>query len=263
MTEHPEAISIRERAKRKLERDMGPALLAALHDPRTVELMLNADGRLWQEKLGEPMQCIGAMRVAQAQAIIETVAGYHGKEVTRHKPILEGELPLDGSRFAGQLPPVVAAPTFSIRKRAIALFTLDDYVANGALTARQREVLIDAVRTHRNILVVGGTGAGKTTLLAAMLGAVEPGERIVCVEDAAELAPTHPHVVRLVARPPNVEGVGEVTVRDLVRQALRMRPDRIVVGEVRGGDVVDLTTVTQSNGGYSCGTWKRTNEHAP
>jgi Flp pilus assembly CpaF family ATPase len=103
---------------------MGPELLAALNDPRTVEIMLNADGRLWQERLGEPMRCIGTMRVAQAQAIIETVAGYHSKEVTRHKPMLEGELPIDGSRFAGQLPPVVSAPTFAIRKKAIAIFTL-------------------------------------------------------------------------------------------------------------------------------------------
>ncbi len=98
----PEHNSIKERAKKKLERDMGPELLAALNDPKTVEIMLNADGKLWLERLGEPMKCIGTLRVAQAQAIIETIAGYHGK-VTRSKPILEGELPLDGSRFAGQL----------------------------------------------------------------------------------------------------------------------------------------------------------------
>jgi Flp pilus assembly CpaF family ATPase len=136
MSEHKEAISIKERAKRKLERDMGPEFLAALNDPKTVEIMLNADGKLWQEKLGEPMKCIGSMRVAQAQAIIETIAGYHGKEVTRQKPILEGELPLDGSRFAGQLPPVVPAPTFAIRKKAVAIFTLDQYVDSCAMTVR-------------------------------------------------------------------------------------------------------------------------------
>jgi Flp pilus assembly CpaF family ATPase len=128
MAEQIEFNSVKERAKKKLERDMGPELLAALNDPRTVEIMLNADGRLWQERLGEPMRCIGTMRVAQAQAIIETVAGYHSKEVTRHKPMLEGELPIDGSRFAGQLPPVVPAPTFAIRKKAIAIFTLGQYV---------------------------------------------------------------------------------------------------------------------------------------
>lgn len=136
----PEHNSIKERAKKKLERDMGPELLAALNDPKTVEIMLNADGKLWLERLGEPMKCIGTLRVAQAQAIIETIAGYHGKEVTRSKPILEGELPLDGSRFAGQLPPVVPAPTFAIRKKAVAIFTLDQYVERGIMTAAARGI---------------------------------------------------------------------------------------------------------------------------
>lgn len=165
----PEHNSIKERAKKKLERDMGPELLAALNDPKTVEIMLNADGKLWLERLGEPMKCIGTLRVAQAQAIIETIAGYHGKEVTRSKPILEGELPLDGSRFAGQLPPVVPAPTFAIRKKAVAIFTLDQYVERGIMTAPQREALIAVVRAHRNILVIGGTGSGKTTLVNAII----------------------------------------------------------------------------------------------
>jgi len=111
MTDNKEIFeSIKERAKKKLERDMGADLLTALNDPRTIEIMLNADGKLWQEKLGAKMMCIGSMRVAQAKAIIETIAGFHEKVVTRETPILEGELPLDGSRFAGQLPPVVPAP---------------------------------------------------------------------------------------------------------------------------------------------------------
>jgi len=114
----PEHNSIKERAKKKLERDMGPELLAALNDPKTVEIMLNADGKLWLERLGEPMKCIGTLRVAQAQAIIETIAGYHGKEVTRSKPILEGELPLDGSRFAGQLPPIATSWTRCLTARS-------------------------------------------------------------------------------------------------------------------------------------------------
>lgn len=132
MTVPKEPDSIGDRAKRKLERDMGPELLLVLHDPKTVELMLNADGRLWLERLGEPMQCIGTLRAAQAQAIIETLAGYHGKEVTGHNPIFEGEVPLCGSRFAGQLPPIVPAPTFAIRKRAVAIFALDQYVSRGS-----------------------------------------------------------------------------------------------------------------------------------
>lgn|GEM_PF-1758441 len=167
--QHAELNTVRERAKRKLERDMGPRLLAHLNDSRTVEIMLNADGRLWLERLGEPMSCIGSMRTAQAQAIIETIAGFHGKEVTRSRPILEGELPLDGSRFAGQLPPVVPAPTFAIRKKAVAIFTLDQYVERGIMTAAQRDVLVAAVRAHRNVLVIGGTGSGKTTLVNAII----------------------------------------------------------------------------------------------
>ena len=127
--------TIKERAKRKLERDMGPEFLAALNDPRTIEIMLNADGKLWRERLGEKRCNASArMRVAQAEAIIKTIAGFHGKEVTRQKPILEGELPFDGSRFAGQLPPVVPSPTFAIRKKAVAIFTLDQYVEAGIMT---------------------------------------------------------------------------------------------------------------------------------
>ena len=129
MTDIEESVSsLKDRAKRKLERDLGPLIMDALADPRTVEMMLNADGRLWQERLGEKMRCIGSIPFARAEAIIKTVAGYHSKEVTRHKPILEGELPIDGSRFAGQLPPVVPAPIFAIRKKAVAIFTLDHYV---------------------------------------------------------------------------------------------------------------------------------------
>ena len=236
MSEHKEAISISERAKRKLERDMGSECLAALNDPKTVEIMLNADGKLWQERLGEPMKCIGSMRVAQAQAIIETVAGYHGKEVTRQKPILEGELPLDGSRFAGQLPPVVPAPTFAIRKKAVAIFTLDQYVDSGAMTAGQRDVLIEAVRAHRNILVIGGTGSGKTTLVNAIINQMvvnDPTERVFIIEDTGEIQCAAANYVQY-------HTSIDVSMTALLKTTLRMRPDRILVGEVRGPEALDL-----------------------
>src|SRR5690606_14622577 len=126
--------NLKERARAKLARDMGSLLVAALGDPKTVEIMVNADGRIWQEKLGESMACIGNLRPAQTEAIIKTVAGYHSKEVTRLKPIIEGEFPLDNSRFAGQLPPIVTSPTFAIRKKAIAIFTLEQYVEQGIVT---------------------------------------------------------------------------------------------------------------------------------
>jgi len=129
------------RAKRKLERDMGPLMLAALHDPKTVEILLNADGRLWLERLGEPMKCIGTLRSAQGEAIIRTVASCLGKTVTATMPIVEGELPLDGSRFAGQLPPIVAAPTFAIRKKAIAIFTLEQYLEAGIMSRKHYDAI--------------------------------------------------------------------------------------------------------------------------
>ncbi|WP_448949328.1 P-type conjugative transfer ATPase TrbB [Lautropia mirabilis] len=237
MLDQREAInSTRERIHKKLERDMGSALLSALKDPRTVEVMLNADGNLWQERLGEPMQIIGSLRPAQAQAIIETVAGYHGKEVTRHKPLLEGELPIDGSRFAGQIPPVVPSPTFAIRKKAVAIFTLDQYVENGIMTAQQREVLMDAVISHRNILVIGGTGSGKTTLVNAIIHQMvlsNPTERVFIIEDTGEIQCAAENFVQY-------HTSIDVTMTMLLKTSLRMRPDRILVGEVRGPEALDL-----------------------
>ncbi|MES2264572.1 MAG: P-type conjugative transfer ATPase TrbB [Pseudomonadota bacterium] len=236
MADAEDFSTLKERAKKKLERDMGPLLMAALYDPRTVEVMLNADGKLWQERLGERMICIGTLRVAQAEAIIKTIAGYHGKEVTRSKPTLEGELPLDGSRFAGQLPPVVPFPTFAIRKKAIAIFTLDQYVANGIMTAAHCAVIKSAVATHRNILVIGGTGSGKTTLVNAIINEMvdwDPAERIFIIEDTGEIQCAAENFVQY-------HTSFDVPMTALLKTTLRMRPDRILVGEVRGPEALDL-----------------------
>lgn len=228
--------TIKERAKIKLERDMGPELLAALNHPETVEMMLNADGKVWLERLGEKMQCIGNLRGAQAQAIIETIAGFHAKEVNRNKPILEGEFPLDGSRFAGQLPPVVPAPTFAIRKKAVAIFTLDQYAENGIMTPVQRQTLVEAVAEHRNILVIGGTGSGKTTLVNAIINQMvvhDPTERVFIIEDTGEIqCAAENHVQYHTSL--------DVSMTALLKTTLRMRPDRILVGEVRGAEALDL-----------------------
>jgi Flp pilus assembly CpaF family ATPase len=176
-----------ERAKQKLEQDMGPLLMDALNDPRTVELMLNADGGVWQERLGESMKYIGTLRSAQGESIIRTtVASYHGNVVTRGGPIVEGELPLDGSRFAGQVPPIVTSPTFAIRKNALSIFTLDQYVEAAIMTRKHGDTIKAAVKTHRNILVTGGTGSGKTTLVNAIINEMTascPFERICIIED--------------------------------------------------------------------------------
>ena len=236
MSGKEEFQTIKERAKRKLERDMGADLLAALNDPKTVEIMLNADGKVWHERLGEPMRYICDMRPSQSQAIIETVAGFHGKEVTRHSPILEGEFPLDGSRFAGQLPPVVAAPTFAIRKRAVAIFTLEQYVEAGIMTREQYEVIKNAVAAHRNILVIGGTGSGKTTLVNAIINemvAFNPAERVVIIEDTGEIQCAAENAVQY-------HTSIDVSMTLLLKTTLRMRPDRILVGEVRGPEALDL-----------------------
>ena len=236
MADTEDYSTLQDRARKKLERDMGPLLMTALNDPRTVDIMLNADGRLWQERLGEKMSCIGTLRVAQSEAIIKTIAGYHGKEITRDKPILEGEMPLDGSRFAGQLPPIVPFPTFAIRKKAIAIFTLDQYVEAGTMTPAQCAVLKSAVAAHRNILVTGGTGSGKTTLVNAIIHhmvIIDPAERIFIIEDTGEIQCAAENCVQY-------HTSLEVPMTALLRTTLRMRPDRILVGEVRDAEALDL-----------------------
>lgn len=228
--------TVKSRSREKLARDMGETLLTALHDPRTVEIMLNPDGRLWQERLGEGMKCIGNVEPARARAIIETIAAYHGKEAKRTTPILEAVLPLDGSRFAGQLPPVVQNPSFAIRKKAISVFTLDQYVESGVMSPAQRDVIGTAVRQHRNILVIGGTGTGKTTLVNAIIREMtvsHPRERVCIIEDTGEIQCTAENAFQFVTST-------EVSMRTLLKTALRMRPDRILVGEVRGPEALDL-----------------------
>jgi type IV secretion system protein VirB11 len=155
--------------------------------------------------------------------------------VTRHKPIVSAELPPRGERFEGLLPPVSRAPCFAIRKPAGRIFALDDYVSSGVVTAEQRQALKDAVASRANIIVAGGTGSGKTTLANALLAEIARlNERVVLLEDTRELQCAAEDVVALRTQP------GSVTLSDLVRSTLRLRPDRIIVGEVRGGEALDL-----------------------
>ena len=229
------ALTVRDRAKRKLERDARD-IVSALQDPETVEVMVNADGRIWQEKLGQKITCIGNLQTAQAEAVIKTVAGYHGKEITRFNPIIEGEFPLDNSRFAGQIPPVVTSPTFAIRKKAVAVFTLDQYVQSGVLSPKHCTVIKDAIHAHRNILVTGGTGSGKTTLINAIIHEmilINPDERIFILEDTGEIQCTAQNFVQY-------HTTLDVDMTQLLKTTLRMRPDRILVGEVRGAEALDL-----------------------
>jgi len=233
VTEHPGTV---ERQLEKLQRDFGQVFLAALADPETVEILLNPDGTLWQERLGEKPAQIGSMTRARAESVLRTIAACVLTTITRDKPTIECELPLDGSRFAGQIPPVVPGPTFAVRKPASRVFTLDQYVEAGILTPKEKDFLCSAIRDHRNVLVTGGTGSGKTTFVNSLIGEVTtqyPTERLIIIEDTGELQCAAANYVQYHTSP-------ERTVTDLVRTSLRMRPDRILVGEVRGPEALDL-----------------------
>ena len=252
----PEIARSAARLDESLRRHFGPAVLSALADPKTTDLLLNPDGILWQARLGEPMQAIGRMSAAQAEMALRTLAAALHTTITAEKPWLEGVLPLDGSRIAGQIPPVVTAPAFAIRKRAVAVLTLDDYVAAGVLSPEQRALLLDAVTAHRNILVVGGTGSGKTTLTNAILQAIvdhAPDERLFIIEDTGEIQCLAPNSVAYVA-------TTDFSLTRAVRTAMRMNPGRIIVGEVRGPEALDLLLAW--NSGHSGGVATLHADHA-
>jgi pilus assembly protein CpaF len=191
---------------------------------------------------------------AAVRRLAQRLASSAGRRLDDAAPFVDVRL-RDAIRFHAVLAPVARPGTcLSLRVPARRVMTLDDLVAAGTTSERGARLLLDLVRSKAAFLVSGGTGSGKTTLLAALLSYVDEHERIVMVEDSAELQPSHGHVVSLEARQPNVEGVGEITVRDLVRQALRMRPDRLVVGEVRGAEVVDLLAALNTGHDGGCGT---------
>lgn len=231
--------SIHEKATARgmsmLRTAMGPAIAGHLADPAVVEVMLNSDGRLWIDRLADGMADTGeTITPADAERIVRLVAHHVGAEVHEAAPRVSAELPT-GERFEGLLPPVVTAPSFAIRKPAVAVFTLDDYVAAGIMTDAQADFLRHAVSERKNILVAGGTSTGKTTLVNALLAEVaKTGDRVVLIEDTRELQCTAPNLIALRTR----EGV--ITLSDLVRSGLRLRPDRIPIGEVRGAEALDL-----------------------
>ncbi|TWB02492.1 type IV secretion system protein VirB11 [Gluconacetobacter diazotrophicus] len=214
---------------------MGPAIAGHLADTAVVEVMLNPDGRLWIDRLSEGLSDTGeTVMPADAERIVRLVAHHVGAEVYEGAPRVSAELPA-GERFEGLLPPVVTAPSFAIRKPAVAVFTLDDYVAAGIMTERQAGFLRRAVAERKNILVAGGTSTGKTTLVNALLAEVaKTDDRVVLIEDTRELQCRAPNLVSLRTRD------GVVTLSELVRSALRLRPDRIPIGEVRGPEALDL-----------------------
>lgn len=235
----PAARQVTEAQRRlaeKLRRELGPEIIGLLEDPTVIEIMLNPDGELWVERLGKDMVRFGAMTAAAAESAMNTIASSLRTEITREKPILECELPIDGSRFEGIIPPIVSGPTFTIRKKAGKVFTLDDYVSSGIMTPQQRVAIGRAVEKRHNILVVGGTGTGKTTLTNAIIGAIveaSPEHRLVIIEDTGELQCSARNAVTMRA-------VEHVSMLSLLKVAMRLRPDRIVVGEVRDGSALAL-----------------------
>ncbi|WP_448785079.1 P-type conjugative transfer ATPase TrbB [Brucella intermedia] len=236
MTTHhqiPEAVA---RGARMLRTALGSSIARFLEDPAVIEVMLNPDGHIWIDRLSEGLADTGEkLSAADGERIVRLVAHHVGAEVHARKPRVSAELPETGERFEGLLPPVVAAPAFAIRKPAVAVFTLDDYVTAGIMSSFQAEVLRLNVATRANILVAGGTSTGKTTLTNALLAEVaKTSDRVVIIEDTRELQCAVPNLVAMRTKD------GVATLSDLVRSSLRLRPDRIPVGEVRGSEALDL-----------------------
>ena len=215
---------------------LGPAISGYLEDPTIVEVMLNPDGRLWIDRLSGGLEDTGSRLTPEdAERIVRLVAHHVGVEVHAGNPRVSAELPESGERFEGLVPPVVTAPCFAIRRPAVAVYTLDDYVAVGIMVAAQAAYLRTAVRERKNLLVAGGTSTGKTTLVNAILAEIaKTGDRIVLIEDTRELQCAAPNLVALRTKD------GAASLSDLVRSSLRLRPDRIPIGEVRGGEALDL-----------------------
>jgi pilus assembly protein CpaF len=226
-----------------------------LREPGVTDVLVNGPDQVWIDRgAGLTPAPVRFPDDDAVRRLAVRLAGRAGRRLDDAAPWVDVGLP-DGTRLHAVLPPVSGSGTcLSLRVLRRCSHSLDDLDGLGTLPGESAQLLRALVERRLAFLVTGGTGSGKTTLLAALLGEADVADRIVLCEDAAELMPAHPHVVRLLARPPNVEGVGEVTMRDLVRQALRMRPDRLVVGEVRGAEVTDLLAALNTGHDGGCGT---------
>ncbi len=226
-----------------------------LRDPQVTDVLVNGPAEVWVDRGAGLVRA--AVRFPDDRAVrrlAQRLAAPTGRRLDDAQPWVDARLP-DGVRLHAVLPPIASGGTcLSLRIARSRVFGLDELVAARSLPPDGARLLAALVASRAAFLVTGGTGTGKTTLLSALLSLVDPADRVLLVEDAGELAPACPHVVRLEARPPNVEGAGAVTLHDLVRQALRMRPDRLVVGEVRGAEVVDLLAALNTGHEGGCGT---------
>lgn len=226
------------RRRSALSRALGPAIAAALDAPDVVEALVNADGRVWLDRIGSGLaETTHRLSAQDREAAIRLIAHEAGETVGEHRPALQTILPDSAARVQALLPPLVDAPVLAIRKRPSTLYTLEDYVRDGIATREQADRIAEALRAKRNIVVAGGTGSGKTTLLNALLA--EPvfrAARVVLLEDTAELQCASPNAVQLLAK----RTEPQVTLRELVQMTLRLRPDRIVIGEVRDGAALEV-----------------------
>jgi type IV secretion system protein TrbB len=246
-----------QRLEVKLRRELGDQILRLLDDNLAEDILLNPNGSLWVKRMGQGFSRIGEMAAAQAASALGTIAAWRGTVLNHERPILETELPLDGSRFEGIVSPVVRQPVFAIRLRPRKIFSLADYESDGIVTdgtdplnqLRRRDDFLDgvhglkhgdviraAIRARKNILIVGSTGSGKTTLVNALLDSLSqltPNDRVISIEDTTELqCPVENYL--------DLRAVGGVTMLDCLRACMRLKPTRIVVGEVRGAEAHTL-----------------------
>ncbi|MGB7980926.1 MAG: TadA family conjugal transfer-associated ATPase [Candidatus Nanopelagicales bacterium] len=233
---------------------LGP-LDALIRDPTVTDVLVNAPAEVWVDRGGGLRRApVAFPDEASVRQLAVRLAGRVGRRLDDATPYVDARLP-GGQRLHAVLPPLsVRGTTISLRIPSRRRFTLTDLVAAGTLDEAGADWLAAIIAARVAFLVSGGTGSGKTSVLGALLGLVDPRERIVVVEDTSELDPEHPHVVSMEARPANLEGQGAIPLRTLVRQALRMRPDRVVVGEVRGAEVVDLLAAMNTGHEGGCGT---------
>jgi pilus assembly protein CpaF len=233
----------------------GP-LETLLRRPGVTDVLVNGPSEIWVDHgAGLERSSVSLGDEPAVRRLAQRLAASAGRRLDDAIPFVDARLP-GGVRLHAVLPPISPAGTLiCLRVPATTSFGMDDLVRGGSVPELVVPVLVALVRSRSAFLVSGGTGSGKTTVLGTLLGTADPDERVVLVEDSSELSPALPHVVRLEARPPNVEGAGRVALADLVRQALRMRPDRLVVGEVRGAEVVDLLAALNTGHDGGCGTW--------
>jgi type IV secretion system protein VirB11 len=229
---------VKSRLIEKMKRELGDGIIGFLEDDDVIEVMLNDDGRIWVVRFSEPdaIETDIAMPAERSLAFIGTVASYYNKTVHESDTIVDGVLPIDGSRINGVIPPTTKEPSFNIRKKAKRIYTLDDYIAQGRMTETDRKIICGAVRGRENILLAGATGSGKTTLTNAVLheiNRVHPAHRIISMEDTEELQIPQKNKVRMFTD-------DNTSMQKLLFTAMRKSPDRIIIGEVRNGVALDL-----------------------